>query len=196
MEYSSDIKINTSILLLVILISSWACDQKDYHSVEENPILSLLELEGTKIDTIEMATNVWEYGFRFTPLKPGVISKIGIKLPRVGHFRVKFYNLYSKSLITELDIESKSKHQEYYIPVNDQRIFPGRDYGISIVADAFYKVRNADFSAIIFPRIVGNIQIISFNEMPCGITGCPDFPDNSNSNNIAPCVTLGYIGDE
>lgn len=182
-------------LVLMVLFILNSC-KDDSNAIEENPIFTMLNLPGTKVDTIEKAAKIWEYGFRFTPLKAGAITKFGIKVPSIGKYKVRFYSLNVDSLLMELEIESKTKYEEYYLNVSNLRIKEGTEYGLSLIADAFFKVKNTDSSAIAFPLTIGNIKILSFNEMACGIAGCGDFPDNTNSLVIAPCVTLGYIGDE
>jgi hypothetical protein len=185
-----------SLILVVIIVLICKACKDDSNAIEENPIFTMLSLPGTKVDTIEKAAKIWEYGFRFTPLKAGAITKFGIKVPSVGKYKVRFYTLDNDSLVQELEIESKVKHEEYYLNVSNLRIKPGAEYGLSLIADAFFKVKHTDSTAISFPMTIGNIKVLSFNEEACGITGCGDFPDNINSLVIAPCVTLGYIGDE
>jgi hypothetical protein len=181
-------------IFLLFIISS--CNSDESEPVKENPFLSFLNIPGITIDTIEKAQKVWEYGFQFIPLKNGIIRNLGIKVPNTGKFRVRFYLLDSDSLLIEKEIESVTKNSETYISLNELKVFKDSRYGLSLIADTFYKVHYKDSSLIRFPQTSGNINILSFHEEPCGVSGCGSFPPTTNSLVIAPCVTLVYIGDE
>lgn len=179
-------------LLLGILFTQ--CTNENSNPLE-TPFFSLLESSGIKIDTVTQAANTWEYGFKFTSLVNGKLSKLGILVPDTGSYKVRLYNLSSNILLLEQNIASKKVNTESFVNVSPIEITAGTNFGVSLVADVFFNVRNANGDVFNFPITKGNIKIISFNEDPCGANGCPSFPLTSVTNLIAPCVNIGFTAD-
>jgi len=161
----------------------------------ESPFFSLLNSPGIKIDTVTQAANTWEYGFKFTSLVNGKLSKLGILVPDTGTYKVRLYNLSSNILLLEQHISSIKSQTESYVSIAPTEIIAGTNFGISLVADVFFNVRNANGDVFNFPITKGNLKILSFNEEPCGINGCAFFPTTSVTNLIAPCVNIGFTAD-
>lgn len=168
---------------------------KDSESKEEMPLFSFLSQSGTSIDTIRNGAAIWEYGFRFKPLKTGKITKLGIKVPAINTFKVKLYNLTTQTIIAQTSIQSTSEGGEFFGDIADVNVTSGADLGVAIVADVFFKVRNLNGDAFSFPITKDNLSIISFNEEICGPNGCNAFPGTTNGTVIAPCVNIVFIKD-
>lgn len=180
--------------LLFILLSCFNCSD-DNTIVEEKPFTSFLKLDSIQIDTITMANNVWEYGFRFSPTSNGVITKLGIKVPVINTFKVKLYNIASNQILAQTTITTSSSDGEFFGDIADIPVNSGDDLGLAIVADVFFKVKNLSGEAFMFPVTRDNISIKSFNEEICGVNGCNAFPSNTNNFVIAPCVNLVFVKD-
>lgn len=172
------------------------CCGKDDKPVAYSPLFSFFEASNIIIDTIVNAPATWEYGFHFKSLKNQTITRVGIKVPVEGSFRVKLYDLANGNRIVDTLVTSSVKFTESFININPIKISSNAEFGIAIVADVFFKVRNANSSAVNFPVTIGLIEIKSFNEDDCGVSGCPDFPLVTNNLVIAPCVNLTLIEDE
>ena len=180
------------ILMLGILFSQ--CSDENSNPLE-SPIFSLLQSPGIKIDTVTQAANTWEYGFKFTSLVNGKLSKLGILVPDTGTYKVRLYNLSSNTLLLEQNIASKKVNTESFVSISPIEIATGTNFGVSLVADVFFNVRNANGDVFNFPITKGNIKILSFNEDPCGTNGCPFFPVTSVTALIAPCVNIGFTAN-
>jgi len=168
---------------------------KDSDSKEEMPLFSFLSEGGTSIDTIRNGAVVWEYGFRFKPLKAGKITKLGIKVPAINSFKVKLYDLTNQTILAQTTIQSMNEGGEFFGDIADVNISAGADLGVAIVADVFFKVRNLNGDAFSFPITKDNLSIISFNEEICGPNGCNAFPGTTNGTVIAPCVNIVFVKD-
>lgn len=171
-----------------------ACS-KDSDLKEEMPFFSLLTLSGTSIDTVRNAADVWEYGFRFKTLQSGRITKLGIKVPAVSTFKVKLYDLTTQKILKETDIQSTKEGNAFFADIADISVNSGDEFGVAIVADVFFRVRNLSGEAFSFPILKDNISIVSFNENACGPNGCSSFPILTNDQVIAPCVDIVFVKD-
>lgn len=180
-------------LLSIFLIVSCGKDDKP---LEYSPLFSFFEKNNIIIDTVINAPSTWEYGFRFKSLKNQTITRVGIKVPVAGSFKVKLYDLNNGNLLVDTLVTSTLKFEESFININPIKIPINGEFGIAIVADVFFKVRNASGVAVDFPVTIGLIEVKSFNEEICGIPGCSEFPLITNNLVIAPCVNLTLVDTE
>ena len=180
------------------VIATWIlfsqCEDVNSNPIE-TPIFNLLFENNIAIDTVTQAATTWEYGFKFQSLVNGKLSKLGILVPDTGIYKIRLYNLSTNQLLLEKLIESKLSSKENYISIPSIEITAGTDFGVSLVADVFFNVRNLNGQVFNFPITKGNISIRSFNEDPCGTNGCPFFPTTSVNTLIAPCVNIGFTAD-
>lgn len=165
---------------------------KEDNSVLEEPFFSYLKSPNIIIDTIKKAPNIWEYGFKFKPLKSGYIKALGVKLPTAGNFKVKLYDLTLNSIVLDTMIQAPFVNSESFIDVAPIPLNGNTEYGVSLVADVFFKVRQNNSLEFLFPQDIGSIKVIGFFEEKCGSNGCPNFPVISNSLVIAPCVSFKF----
>jgi hypothetical protein len=70
----------------------------------------------------------------------------------------------------------------------------GKKYGISILANTFYRVSKAGGGAFTFPRTIGNIVVHDFHEA-INNSGLASFPTETNDTRVAPCVDVIFIAD-
>ncbi len=180
--------------IFLMVLSIHACSS-DEDSAIESPFFSFLSLPDIRIDTIENASAVWEYGFRFSSLKAGTITRLGIKVPTTGSYKVRLYDLANNQLLIEKEVQSSEKNAEHFVSISEIKIGSGADMGLSLVADVFFKAQNLSGAEFPFPQDKGNLRIISFNEEKCGPNGCATFPATINKTVIAPCVNLEFKAD-
>ena len=117
---------------------------------------------------------------------------MGIKVPTLGTYKVRLYDLASNQLLVEKEVISNEKNAEHFVSINEIKVGSGADLGLSLVADVFFKAQNLSGAEFPFPQDKGSLRIISFNEEKCGPNGCATFPANSNKIVIAPCVNLEF----
>ncbi|MDQ3143023.1 MAG: hypothetical protein M3Q56_12335 [Bacteroidota bacterium] len=181
---------NVIFIALLLSVLYFGCNKDD--AAKESPFFSFFELSGIKIDTVKMALEVWEYGFRFKPLKTGTVSQLGLKVPTIGTYKIKLYNLSTNQVLAEKTVQSIHQNEEHFVDITPVTLAEGSEFGVALVADVFFKVRNINGQSFSFPMEKGNLSIISFNEAPCGPSGCATFPNITNNSVIAPCVNLVF----
>lgn len=177
-------------IYLGFFVSYISCEEEG--SLIEEPFFSYLKSPNITIDTIKKAPNIWEYGFKFKPLKSGYIKALGVKLPTAGNFKVKLYDLTLNSIVLDTMIQAPFVNSESFIDVAPIPLNGNTEYGVSLVADVFFKVRQNNSLEFLFPQDIGSIKVIGFFEEKCGSNGCLNFPDVSNSLVIAPCVSFKF----
>jgi hypothetical protein len=179
---------------LFVLCSFLISCEKDEQKVEERPILSLLKQPSISIDT-SIAAVEWIYGFKFTLIKDGKISGLGMKLPKQGSYKAKLWNLDSGTLLTEEIITSNVAHDEVFNAISDIVVQKNTNLGVTIEADSFYKIRRSNNSDFTFPIEAGNIRILSFHESRVSENINGNFPSMSVSNEMSPCVDVIFIAE-
>lgn len=173
----------------------WSCG-KDDPAVEESPFFSFFDEADIKIDTTPSAAVAWEYGFTFTTLQSGKVTEFGIKLPATGDFKVRFWDLSGATpvLIREKSVTSSAVHNPAFITVPDISVEKGKKYGVTVLADAFYRISKKSGDKFTFPIERDNIRIESFNEDPNDL-GVEAFPLTTTEDHVAPCVNVIFIAD-
>jgi hypothetical protein len=170
--------------------------KKDGENEKESPFLVFFNESAIVIDTVEQAADTWDYGFVFTPLKDGAVTHLGLKLPTTGGFKVTLWDLSGP---TPMELSSKTinsavKNESASSEIPETALKAGKKYGLSILANTFFRLTKADNSAFTFPRTEGNIRIESFNEA-VNTSSLASFPSGTNDTRVAPCVDVIFIAD-
>lgn len=184
-----------ALLLCITIVSFWSCG-KDEPKVEESPFFNFFGESAITIDTTPVASTTWEYGFVFNPLTNGQITQLGLKLPITGSFKVKLWDLDGATpvVLTEQQITSTREHDPVFVHIDHFAVQKDAKLGITILANSFYRLEKQDASAFTFPRVDGNIRIVSFNE-ETNTSGLAAFPETVNNTRVAPCVNVVFIAD-
>jgi hypothetical protein len=177
-------------------MSSTSCKNDIEQIVEEDPVFYLLSQPNIIIDTVTSTAKKWDYGFAFNTTKKGNVQKLGLVLPVVGKFKVKLFALSNDSILIEKEIESKKSGSKNFLDIKSIPLSTNSEYGISVNANSFYKMRKPDSTNFAFPMKIGNINLLSFNEQQCTSQNCDKFPKNANSLVIAPCVTIIFVPED
>ncbi|MFN0214117.1 MAG: hypothetical protein ACKVT2_07660 [Saprospiraceae bacterium] len=183
----------TSLLSLSVLFYFCA---KDEEQVEESPFFEFFNESLINIDTVEQSADSWEYGFGFTPLKSGRITKFGIKLPATGDFSVTLWDLSGPTplVLHTHDVNSPAVHQNAVAGIPGIALQAGVQYGITVRSNAFYRITKPGNGTFTYPRTIGNIRIDSYQEM-VNNTSMAVFPSMSNDTRVTPCVNVIFIAD-
>lgn len=183
--------------ILFLALTFWTCRTDDDPVVEqESPFFDLLEQPAINIDTTPTAASVWEYGFVFRTIKAGKINHVGVKLPTTGNFIVRLWNLSGPTpvLLREREVQVPVQHQASFMPIQPVTVPAGVTFGISIVANSFYRIEKKDGSSFTFPRTIGNFEVLSFREAMNDL-GATTFPPTQNDKRVAPCVNVVFVAD-
>lgn len=184
------------ILSFIGLSALLFCCKKDDKNVGESPFFDFFATSAIEIDTVEQAGDTWEYGFTFSPLKPGKITELGVKLPTTGSFLVTFWEVSganSVALKSQI-ITTSAQHEATFFDIADISLSTQKKYGITLLADAFYRITQTGNTPFAYPKTVGNIQIESFVESVNNSTEA-SLPTTTNDTRVAPCVDVIFIAD-
>ena len=181
-------------LFALALITS--CKKDDNPKIEESPFFLFFDQPAIAIDTTPVAANTWEYGFIFTPLADGKITKLGLKLPVTGEFTVKLWDLSGSLPVVLRDqkITSAAIHSPAFVEISPVSVSQNTQLGVSILANSFYRLQKNDASDFAFPVVAGNLKIVSFNEEMSNMSN-DTFPPMPNPTRLAPCVNVVFIAD-
>ena len=132
-------------------MSSTSCKNDIEQIVEEDPVFYLLSQPNIIIDTVTSTAKKWDYGFAFNTTKKGNVQKLGLVLPVVGKFKVKLFALSNDSILIEKEIESKKSGSKNFLDIKSIPLSTNSEYGISVNANSFYKMRKPDSTNFAFP---------------------------------------------
>lgn len=183
-----------SLLLVTAVLFAWSC-KKESDPVEESPFFSFFDEADIQIDTTPAAASTWEYGFAFTPLKDGKVTRLGIKLPATGDFTVRLWDLSGATpvVLRERSVNSAQLHNPNFVMIPDVQVTAGQKLGVTILANSFYRIMKKNGGEFTFPIEKENLRIESFNEA-INDQGVVEFPA-STTDHVAPCVNVIFIAD-
>lgn len=182
-------------VLLSISVLFFCCtDNTD--SPPESPFFEFLEETAVTIDTVEQASDTWEYGFTFSPFKSGKISQLGIKLPATGNFTVTLWDNSGQIpvVLASKVVNSATQHEATFNDIPEVAVVQGKKYALTILANSFYRLSKTGNDKFIFPKTVGNILVESFVES-VNNTIAASLPTATNDTRVAPCVDVIFIAD-
>ena len=169
---------------------------KDENPLEESPFFEFFNESLINIDTVEQAADSWEYGFGFTPLKSGKITKFGIKLPATGDFSVTLWDLSGPTplVMHTHAVNSSALHENALDDIPGFALQAGVQYGITVRSNAFYRITKPGNGKFTFPKTFGNIRIDAYREV-INNTGLATFPTMTSDTRVTPCVNVIFIAD-
>lgn len=163
--------------------------------VEESPFFVFFDQPAIAIDTTPAAASTWEYGFVFSPVNAGKITKLGVKMPTTGQFSVTLWDLSgaAPAILSTQTVTTAAAHSSAFVDIAPVSVSKDAALGLTVRANAFYRIQKQDATAFSFPLQVDNIRILSFNEEqnPAAST----FPLMANSKRVAPCVNVIFVAD-
>ncbi|MBK9338598.1 MAG: hypothetical protein IPM98_19550 [Lewinellaceae bacterium] len=184
-------------LFALLLTALFSCTKDNAEKPEESPFFTFFDEPAIAIDTTPVAANLWEYGFEFSPIVSGRITKLGVKLPTTGQFIVRLWRLYGNgapTVINERVITVGTIHEPTYMDINPVYFDANDPLAITVLANSFYRVSKQDASDFDFPVNVGSIRIESFIETMNG-SGTAMLPTTKNTTTVAPCVNVVFVAD-
>jgi len=185
-------------LLLALFVAAFSsCTEDNAAKPEESPFFTFFDVPAITIDTTPVAATLWEYGFEFSPVVDGRITKFGVKLPTTGPCVVRLWRLYGSgapTVIKEQAVIVGTAHEPTFVEINPLSVDANAPLGITVWANSFYRIEKQDASEFTFPIKVGNIEIAAFKEAPNN-SGMAMFPATKNSTTVAPCVNVVFVAD-
>lgn len=180
----------------LLLAAITSCKKEDTVPQEESPFFVFFDQPAIAIDTTPVAATNWEYGFVFNPLVAGKITKLGIKLPVAGTFKVRLWDLSGSNpaILSEQNVRADAIHTPAFIGISPVAVQKNATLGVTILANSFYRIEKQDASGFTFPQVVNNIRIVSFNEETNDMS-LAMFPQTKNETRVAPCVNVVFVAD-
>lgn len=174
----------------------FCCCTDNTESPPESPFFEFLQEAGVTIDTVEQASDTWEYGFTFSPIKSGKINQLGIKLPATGNFTVTLWDNSGQTpvVLASKVVNSATQHEITFNDISEVAVTQGHKYALTILANSFYRLSKTGNDKFVFPKSVGNILVESFIES-VNNTNSASLPTATNDTRVAPCVDVIFIAD-
>ena len=186
--------------LLAFVITLLQCKDENEPTPqpEESPLLSFFDDPGIFVDTTESSGTIWDYGFEFNPLKAGKITSLGIKVPKPGEYKVVLWDLTGANPVklraATITISASDIHTPKFLPINAVSVAKDARLVVSILSSPYYRITKLNGDNFTFPRIAGNLRIVSFLESP-NTSGLEEVPQTKNEKRVAPCVNVIFIAD-
>lgn len=124
--------INLAVLFLLIGITATSCkkDKTNNNPMETNMDAILTRTSYFAFD--EALSKSYEIGFSFSSSKNGKISKLGLKLPENGTYKVSLWDFDSEQKLDSVFVTNSDSSKFNYASITPRSITSGKRYVISV----------------------------------------------------------------
>lgn len=174
----------TLTLLAIVLVGFGSC-KKDKKSRSENFLNSYLEQSGFNQKSTDAGGFASEFGLFFTPLKPGAIKKIHVKIPGVQNsLRVTVWEVAANKVLFSQVMNVSTANATTSLDVAALSLQQNVEYAISINSIPFYRRTRNDAGNAAYPFTCGNIKVLNYKWA------------NGTTQSLPANIALNYYGGD
>ena len=187
-------KLLIPLLLLVVLIN--ACKKDEAVIVpSETPLTSFFADSTIKFGAKILNSTFYEYGQRFQVSKAGKITKLGVRTPSPGVYRLAIWDVATKTLISQKTVELTSGNIQTWGDITPQQLVANKQYYITYLSNNWnvaYPKMGTDFS---YPIAKSNVIILAYGYAISAIGAVPKYPTVEPKSYIAGFVDFTFVAD-
>jgi len=160
-------------------------------------VFSSFLAEGTMTESVTPNPNhiIYEYGLRFSVTQPGKITKVGLRLPKAGTYRITIWDVAIKrTIIQQYMPQITDNVQSWSNFLAGLPLIPNKEYFISIISDNWNDAYPKIGTTVNYPIVRGSVKILAFAyaSQPT-LTAAPRYPDmEDNTESISGFVDFGF----
>ena len=179
-------------LFLILFTTLFNCSNDDDTTArssypDENPLTGYLSQTGFDEVTV-LRTNqssYYEQGLSFTPKVKGQINAITVKAPNANpSLKITLWDFDAQTVLRTETVNVVNANTEYTFPITALTLTKDKHYMISMNTNNDYYRYRTDVNNVIYPILIGNIEINSYQWR----TGNSQIFPNITENHI-------YVGD-
>lgn len=178
--------LKTTIAIFALAIALFSCSKKEDSETpiiapEQNPFAGYLVATGFYENTRILTNNRdFEFGFSFIPKVNGKITAIVVKQPEAkADLRVTIWDFATETPIRTINMGTVLAGIENTKIIAPIDLAKDKKYLISMNTNHYYIHQKSDFSEVVYPFLVGDIEITNYLEKEGTNQILPTFISNS-----------------
>ncbi len=168
----------STLLLCTSFLLIYNCKKTDNNPSQnflESFLADSLYLKPTILD----GNTIYEFGLNFQANKPGKITKVSVRCPKVGSYKVTLWDTDTKTIIFSKTIEQETINTKKWVNIEPLGIVANKKYSYTIISNNWYNYKVK--SPIAFPYTKTNIVYLGYiwGTTTAGVNKFPASGDNS-----------------
>jgi hypothetical protein len=180
-------------LLLGLLIN--ACKKDEAVTASETPLTSFFADSTVKFLAKTVNSSYFEYGQRFQVSKVGKITRLGVRTPTPGSYRISIWEVATKTLISQKTVESTSGNLQSWGDITPQPLEANKQYYITYLANNWNYAAPKTGSTFSYPIVKGSVVILAYGFASSTLGAAPKYPTSEPTSYIAGFVDFTFVPD-
>jgi hypothetical protein len=180
-------------LLLGLLIN--ACKKDEAVTAAETPLASFFADSTVKFGSKTINSGYWEYGQRFQVSKVGKITKLGVRTPTPGSYRISIWDVATKTLISQKTVEQTSANIQAWGDITPQPLEVNKQYFITYLSNNWNIAYPKTGSKFSYPIVKSNVVLLAYGNTTSALGAAPKYPTAEPTDYIAGFVDFTFVPD-
>ena len=181
--------------LFIVLLTN-ACKKDDTVSTPaETPLASFFADSTIKFGAKTTNSLYYEYGQRFQVSKVGKITRLGVRTPTPGSYRISIWEVATKTLISQKTVESTSGNLQAWGDITPQPLEANKQYYITYLSNNWNYASPKTGSNFSYPIVKSNVVLLAYGYALSVLGAAPKYPTTEPTNYIAGFVDFTFIPD-
>ena len=180
-------------VLLVVLIN--ACKKDEATVPAETPLASFFADSTVRFGAKTVNSAYFEYGQRFQVSKTGKITKLGVRTPSPGVYRLAIWDVSTKTLISQKTVELTSGNIQTWGDITPQPLEANKQYYITYLSNNWNNAYPKTGSTFSYPIVKNNVVFLAYGFASSAIGAAPKYPTSEPTSYIAGFVDFTFVPD-
>jgi hypothetical protein len=181
-------------LFLLILLTN-ACKKDEAVNASEVPLAKFFADSTIKFGSKVTNSSYFEYGQRFQVSKAGKITKLGVRTPSPGTYRVVIWDVDTKTVIGQKTVEQTTGNEQVWGDITPLSLVFNKQYYVTYLANNWnivYPKTGTEFS---YPIVKGNVVLLAYGYAGSTVGSIAKYPTTEPKTYIAGFVDFTFLPD-
>jgi hypothetical protein len=179
--------------LLGLLIN--ACKKDDAVTASETPLASFFADSTIKFGAKTVNSSYYEYGQRFQVSKAGKITRLGVRTPSPGVYRLAIWDVAAKTLISQKTVELTSGNIQTWGDITPQPLEANKQYYITYLSNNWNYASPKTGTNFSYPIVKGSVVLLAYGYALSAMGAAPKYPTTEPTTYIAGFVDFTFVPD-
>ena len=182
--------------IILLFVFTNAC-KKDEAPVtpSETPLAKFFADSTVKFGNKTVNSSYFEYGQRFQVSKSGKITKLGVRTPSPGVYRIAIWDVATKTVISQKTVEQTTGNEQVWGDITPQVLEANKQYYVTYLANNWniaYPKTGIDFT---YPIAKESVIVLAYGFANSTIGAAPKYPTSEPKTYIAGFVDFTFTPD-
>lgn len=179
---------------LLILLAS-ACKKDEAVNVSETPLATFFADSTVKFGAKVTNSTYYEYGQRFQVSKAGKITRLGVKTPSPGSYRIVIWDVATKTVIGQKTVEVTVANDQVWGDITPLALTTNKQYYVTYLSNNWNTAYPKTGSVFTYPIVKSNVVFLAYGYIGSTVGATPKYPTAEPNTYIAGFVDFTFLPD-